>query len=465
MSTTSVGQANRLWRTGAGVMFAVVVVSLLTLNMVRAFKRQLGPLHLPPVSPTKMGVFSSWGIVGHRECASTTRNILRKNGTVGDVAVAVTLCMCVALPNRCGIGGGLFAIYYKAKTGRAVVIDGRETAPADTNWKVFDKKYKPSEAVYVGVPGQMIALETLLNLTGTAVPWADLFTDAINLAERGFPIGRELADIIASEVNMETSHLHDIFWRNGRPLKAGEVLVQRALAGTLRELAQKNASVYGGTLARALVKDLRAAGSHMTLEDLGTYRVNVTDPIHFPLAGGYTLLAPRPPAGGIYLGLVLSVLSRFVEQHHDSVLPDDGTTAHRLVEALKFAFGRRSVLGDPHYTDMDGVVAEAASPATGAKIARTIASHLGPSSEPRYYGSPFSGSLGAGTAHFGFLAPNGDAVVLSSSLNSMFGSAVLSTGTGVLFNDVMRDFDLPHGFDQYNLTRGLRNQVRRIRAL
>ncbi|KAK8766780.1 hypothetical protein V5799_006434 [Amblyomma americanum] len=73
MSTTSVGQANRLWRTGAGVLFAVVVVSLLTLNMVRAFKRQLGPLHRPPVSPTKMGVFSSWGIVGHRECASTTR--------------------------------------------------------------------------------------------------------------------------------------------------------------------------------------------------------------------------------------------------------------------------------------------------------------------------------------------------------------------------------------------------------
>ncbi|XP_037571952.2 scoloptoxin SSD14-like [Dermacentor silvarum] len=450
------GQTSRRLRTAAGILFALVVVSLLSLNLARTLRTRKQDSQ-PPVSPSVMGVFSRWGIVGHHECGNTTRNILRQNGTVGDVAVAATLCMCVALPNRCGIGGGLYAIYYSGQAQQAIVVDGHETAPAAANWKTYEGTGHTLNAMYVGVPGQMAALETILNVTGTAVPWPNLFADAIALARDGFPISPELAAIIASKPEIGSSALRDIFWRDGRPLKAGETLVQRALAATLHGLSQRKASVYEGPLAAVLAGDLHAEGGLLTEKDLASYRVNVTMPVAFALPKGHTLLAPRPPAGGLYLGLVLGVMGHFV--HPDGSLTDDSSTAHRFVESLKFAFSRRNVLADPQFADIDGIVTEATSPETVATIARIINSRMGPSAEPSYYGSPFHGSLGAGTAHFGFLAPNGDAIVVSSSLNSWFGSMVLSRSTGVIFNDVIRDFDLPYEVDRYNLSKTPRNQV------
>ncbi|KAH7949317.1 hypothetical protein HPB49_007710 [Dermacentor silvarum] len=482
-SDSSMGQTSRRLRTAAGILFALVVVSLLSLNLARTLRTRKQDSQ-PPVSPSVMGVFSRWGIVGHHECGNTTRNILRQNGTVGDVAVAATLCMCVALPNRCGIGGGLYAIYYSGQAQQAIVVDGHETAPAAANWKTYEGTGHTLNAMYVGVPGQMAALETILNVTGTAVPWPNLFADAIALARDGFPISPELAAIIASKPEIGSSALRytslrlpvslsnrlkqsdrnvkcgarsDIFWRDGRPLKAGETLVQRALAATLHGLSQRKASVYEGPLAAVLAGDLHAEGGLLTEKDLASYRVNVTMPVAFALPKGHTLLAPRPPAGGLYLGLVLGVMGHFV--HPDGSLTDDSSTAHRFVESLKFAFSRRNVLADPQFADIDGIVTEATSPETVATIARIINSRMGPSAEPSYYGSPFHGSLGAGTAHFGFLAPNGDAIVVSSSLNSWFGSMVLSRSTGVIFNDVIRDFDLPYEVDRYNLSKTPRNQV------
>ncbi|XP_072140242.1 scoloptoxin SSD14-like [Dermacentor andersoni] len=449
-------QAGRRLRTAAAVLFALVVLSLLILNLARTLQTRQQDSQ-PPVSPSVMGVFSRWGIVGHRECANTTRNILRQNGTVGDVAVAATLCMCVALPNRCGIGGGISAIYYSGQAQQAIVVDGHETAPAASNWKSYEGSGHTLNAMYVGVPGQMAALETILNVTGTAVPWANLFVDAIALAHDGFPVSPELAAIIASKPEIGSSAMRDIFWRDGRPLKEGETLVQRALAATLHGLSQRKASVYEGPLAEVLARDLRAEGGLLTEEDLASYRTNVTTPVAFALPMGHTLLAPRPPAGGLYLGLVLGTMGRFVLP--DGSLHDDSTTAHRFVESLKFAFSRRNVLADPRFVDMDGIVAKATSVETVATIARIIDSRMGPSSESGYYGSPFHGSLGAGTAHFGFLAQDGDAIVVSSSLNSWFGSMVLSRSTGVIFNDVIRNFDLPYELDQYNLSKSLRNQV------
>ncbi|XP_077528173.1 glutathione hydrolase 1 proenzyme-like [Haemaphysalis longicornis] len=344
------------------------------------------------------------------------------------------------------------------KEKKAYVVDGRETAPAAATWAFYEKTKRSRAATYVAIPGQMKALEALLNLTGTAVPWAELFHGAIELAHGGFAVGPELAAIIASKPDIGYTALSEIFWRKSKPLQAGDFVVQWQLADTLRKLAQRKASFYQGELARAIVSDLAHEGGVITEEDLASYEANVTEPISFPLAGGYTLLVPRPPAGGIYVGIALSVISRFLLEGTAPV-SGDSMTAHRLVEALKFAFSRRSVLGDPKFFNMTQVIADAVSEETAAKIVSIIASHLGPSSEPSYYGQPFRGPLGFGTAHLGFLADNGDAVVVASSINSMFGSLVMSRRTGIIFNNDMLDFDLPHEFDQFNLSQTQRNQV------
>ncbi|XP_037522914.1 uncharacterized protein LOC119400062 isoform X2 [Rhipicephalus sanguineus] len=143
--------------------------------------------------------------------------------------------MCVALPNRCGIGGGLFAIYYSWKDKQAIVVDGRETAPVAANWKSYERIGRITKAMYVGVPGQMAALETILNVTGTTVPWANLFVDAIALARDGFPVSPELAEIIASKPEIGTSPLRYDFPSIG---SCGHAQVLRPQDGGRGQVAQ-----------------------------------------------------------------------------------------------------------------------------------------------------------------------------------------------------------------------------------
>lgn len=113
------------------------------------------------------------------------------------------------------------------------------------------------------------------------------------------------------------------------------------MAETLEEIAAGGAdALYKGRIGKDLIQDIHEEGrtgpgflvegwvqsSHplpdrfvslsgcvlppggtITLEDLHSYHVEVTDPWTFSL-GDYQMHVPPPPAGGVLLGLVLNIL-------------------------------------------------------------------------------------------------------------------------------------------------------------
>ena len=48
-----------------------------------------------------------------------------------------------------------------------------------------------------------------------------------------------------------------------------------------------------------------------------------------------------------------------------------------------------------------------------------------------------------GTAHTSIVAPNGDAVAITSSINLVFGSKVMGDKTNIIYNNQMDDFSAP----------------------
>ncbi|XP_075743933.1 uncharacterized protein LOC119161928 [Rhipicephalus microplus] len=198
------------------------------------------------------------------QCAPVTRFIFERNGSVADAAIATFLCACVVLPHAVGIGGGFIALIYDRKENATHVLDAREVAPLAARPDMFIQNTE--EAVVggraVAVPGVVHGLGELHRRFGR-LPWAELFTPAVNLARFGFPVGPELAAALAGAQTMFDTNLRARahFWNDvsNMPYREGETLKQPFLADALEAIANDSATAfYNGRIAKALVRDLRS---------------------------------------------------------------------------------------------------------------------------------------------------------------------------------------------------------------
>src|SRR6202023_959650 len=55
--------------------------------------------------------------------------ILRAGGSAADAAVAIQAMLGLVEPQSSGVGGGGFMLYYDAKSGAIMALDGRDSAP------------------------------------------------------------------------------------------------------------------------------------------------------------------------------------------------------------------------------------------------------------------------------------------------------------------------------------------------
>mgnify|MGYP003344398872 CR=1 FL=1 len=159
-----------------------------------------------------------------------------------DAAVAVGFALAVVLPNAGNIGGGGFMVLHDDKTGKDVAIDFREIAPAkasrdmylDNQGNVIDGKSLFTHDAS-GVPGTVAGMEYALKKWGT-MPLSKVLEPAIKLADKGFIVSDVLAQTLKEEKSTlgKWSSSKAIFFKNGEPLKSGDLLVQKDLAKSLR---------------------------------------------------------------------------------------------------------------------------------------------------------------------------------------------------------------------------------------
>lgn len=195
--------------------------------------------------------------------------ILRRGGNALDAAIAMQMVLNVVEPQSSGIGGGAFLLYYNQKEGRVMAYDGRETAPEAVHEKWFlDSEGAPlafSKILVsgrsVGVPGVLKMLELAHQQLGK-LPWEELFSRAIQLANQGFPISPRLHQLIKKNSNLNISSAAGAYlFRDGEAKEVGSTLLNRELGETLTLLAQGGTQpFYSGTIAAEIVAVVQKNG-------------------------------------------------------------------------------------------------------------------------------------------------------------------------------------------------------------
>jgi gamma-glutamyltranspeptidase/glutathione hydrolase len=371
--------------------------------------------------------------------ADVGRDILQKGGNAVDAAVAVAFAMAVTYPAAGNIGGGGFMLIYPAGGKQEpVVIDYREKAPLAAHKTMYTKNDSRYSAKAVGVPGTVRGLALAHARFGT-LPWKELVMPAVKLAEEGFvldaPLARSLNWIVGD--SPEFPELRRVFGKeDGAEWKAGDRLVQKDLAKTLRRIAEQGPDgFYKGTTAELLTAEMKRSGGLITAEDLAAYEAKARRPIHGTYRG-YDVYAPPPPSsGGICLIEMLNILENFDLRKQGRFSPE---TLHLMIETMRRAYcDRARYLGD---TDFVKVPAFLTDKEYARKLAQAIDRNKATRSEDLAKDIPLK-SEGDNTTHFSILDGDGMAVANTYTLEHSYGSRIVVKGAGFVLNNEMMDFN------------------------
>jgi gamma-glutamyltranspeptidase/glutathione hydrolase len=400
--------------------------------------------------------------------------VLERGGNAADAAVAVALALAVVLPQAGNLAGGGFAIWVAHDPGEPpLCLDFRECAPAGlTAGHFLDESGQRVEqrslagGLAVGVPGSARGLYEFQRRLGR-LPFEQVVAPAIALARRGFTVDERLAAAIAEERETlaRSPGARELFLPQGEPLAAGQRLRQEELARTLERYAQEGPEgFYQGPIAEALVSEVRAAGGVLELADLESYQVHWREPLRGWFRGLELVTVPPPSSGGVAILQVLAMLDGFpLDEERMGALRSvdsagDGISARALhwwIEALRLAFAERAEhLGDPDFHAVE--LKELLSPERLSRLRVAIGESANPGVRPLPAAAHESGQ----TTHLSILDQEGNAVSLTTTLNTTFGSGLLVRGGGFLLNNEIDDFALQAGSpNAYALVGGAANSL------
>jgi gamma-glutamyltranspeptidase/glutathione hydrolase/leukotriene-C4 hydrolase len=270
------------------------------------------------------------------QCSKVGVDILKKDGSAVDAAIASLLCVGVVNFHSTGIGGGGFMVYYNATSKTATTFDYRETAPGRANSSLY-KPFGPNEnaslygGLAIAVPGELRGLELAHRKFGK-LSWDALFQPAAQIADEGFAISSNLAKAIQEKkniiINGSFKGLQDLLAPGGVWLEEGDVVSRKKYAQTLRDIgASGNASYfYEGSFMEEMVKELQNAGAIIEEEDFLNYSAIQRDPVESEF-GGLRVIGVPPPSSGAVLALILNIL-------HGQSKPHDIHMAHETIVSL-----------------------------------------------------------------------------------------------------------------------------------
>jgi len=403
--------------------------------------------------------------------------LLEDGGNAADAAVGAALALAVVYPQAGNLGGGGFAVWVAHDPeAEPLFLDFRESAPAGLSSALFldasgarVPERSLETGLAVGVPGSPRGLYELHRRLGR-LSFERVIAPAIRLAREGFLVDRFLAAELEEERAKLARHpgAHALYFQGDVPLGVGARLRQEELARTLERYAREGPQAfYRGAVAEALVREVRAEGGVLSLQDLGDYQARWRVPLVGWFRGLEIVTAPPPSSGGIALLQVLSMLDGFPldEERRRARAEDAGDSIglteralHWWIEAMRLAFADRAeYLGDPDFVPVP--VDELLSPehVTGQRV--RIGELANPAVRPRPL-AVTAVAEGGQTTHLSVLDAEGNAVSLTTTLNTNFGSGIVARGTGVLLNDQIDDFAiLPGSPNEYGLVGGTANAL------
>jgi len=387
-------------------------------------------------------------VTAHPLATDTALDVLKEGGNAVDAAIAAQWVLNVVEPHSSGIGGGGFFLFYEKTTGRVYTLDGREKAPEETvPYMYLDDARKPIPYIpdrvtgghSVGVPGTLKLLKTVHDRFGSEqFFFSSLFEPAIQLAEQGFPISNRLAKFIEEHqdrlILFEASG--DIFLdESARALQEGHILVQSDLAETFRLIQREGIRVfYEGEIAHDIVECVRTASYRpgtIKISDLTYYDVKERNAI-LGNYRGYQIFSMGPPSSG---GTTLVEALNILESFDLASLGRDAEFMHIFSEAQKLAFQDRNVyLGDPDFSKIP-VVKIIAKNFAYERAQKIRLDRVLPTAKEE------KESPSSQTSHISVVDAEGNMVSFTTTIEHVFGSAMVVPGRGFLLNNELSDFD------------------------
>lgn len=385
--------------------------------------------------------------------AAAGQEMLRAGGSAADAALAMMLALSVVEPQSSGIGGGGFLVYHDVQSGQPATIDGRETAPAAAHESRFlgpDGRPLPFRDAFlgghsVGVPGN-IALAAKAHAKWGRLRWSRLFQPAIRLAEKGYDVTPRLAGVIAQMAPLWQNNpaIKAIYFQDGRPKMAGEVIRNPELAATLKHIARHGPKAfYTGRIAQQIsdaVTNAPQNAAPLTRADIASYQAKDRPPVCIQYRV-YKLCGMGPPSSGATTVFqILGMVERFDLK---ALGPDDPKSWHVIAEAMQLAYAdRETYLGDADFVDVPvaGLLDKNYLARRSALISETA-------SLPRYDAGVPSGAAPRtaavssevhGTTHFVAADRFGNVASMTSTVEGPFGSQLVAAG--MVLNNELTDF-------------------------
>ncbi|HEU0014971.1 MAG TPA: gamma-glutamyltransferase [Longimicrobium sp.] len=389
--------------------------------------------------------------------------ILRRNGNAVDAAVATHFALAVVNPEAGNIGGGGFLVVRMAD-GTTASLDFREAAPGRATRDMFlDSAGNVADSLSLvghlasGVPGSVAGMWEAHRRFG-ALPWAELVAPAIALAE-GIVVHERLAGSLRTyeERLRRYPATAAVFLSGGRAPRVGERLVQRDLAETLRRIAANGADgFYRGRTAELVEAEMRRGGGLITAADMAAYRAVWRDPLRFRYRGHEVISMPPPSSGGATMAEMLNIMEGYDLRAMGYLSPRH---VHVFAEAARRAYAdRNAYLADPDFVPQP--VARMMSDEYAAQRRRDIRLDRATLSGQVAPGLGPVPAEGENTTHYSIVDGRGNAVAVTTTINSLYGSLVTVEGAGFLLNNEMDDFTSKPGVpNQFGLVQGAANAI------
>ena len=371
--------------------------------------------------------------------------ILKKGGNAIDATVATGFVLAVTLPQAGNIGGGGFMVVH-LEDGTSFTLDYREMAPEAAHRDMFindtggvDQERALYSHLSSGVPGSVDGMLKVFQEYGSGkISRQQILKQAIILAEKGFPITRRYAAFLNwyKEFFARDDGASEVFIRKDRRLwQEGDYLIQRDLGRTLKRISKYGRDgFYSGLVADHIVNEMKEGGGIISHSDLENYESKFREPVIGQFRGFDVVSMGPPSSGGALLVHMLNMTEHF---ELDSLGWNSSNYIHVLTEIERRAYADRA----EHMGDMDFwkvPLGMFGSEDYAAARAKTINLEKASPSSEVFAGEPLPYES-TETTHYSVLDGRGNAVSVTTTINTAFGSGIVVEGAGFLLNNEMDD--------------------------
>ncbi len=396
-------------------------------------------------SIVKKADFNTAAVSSAHPLASMVGAAMMKNGgNAFDAAIATQLALAVVYPGAGNIGGGGFLLGRKSN-GELIGIDYREAAPEKAGRDMYlDKNgnvqmsLSQSGHLASGIPGTVAGLFATLPYAKLNIK--QLIQPAIDLAEKGFAITEKEAGSLngVKESFIKYSTRPTAFVKENK-WKAGDTLIQKELAATLKRIQQNGApGFYDGETAKLIVEEMQRGNGIITLDDLLNYTAKLRNPLEFDYRGHRIISFAPPSSGGIIIAQMLKMIEKYPVGSYGF---QTAKSVQLMIEAERRAYADRAEhMGDPDFYHVpvktllsDTYLTQRMSDYNPDKagVSSTLKAGLIKESEE--------------TTHLSVMDAAGNMVSVTTTLNGGYGSRTVVGGAGFLMNNEMDDFSVKPG--------------------